>query len=177
MRVPSFFTKLYYSRIIRATIATFFSVGKVLSSAGSTLFGVKETLSAYGVNKQAGLGLSSGLTVLNVLLTTANRAPPIYRRLLKAPRLRELAQQQQQQTERYQFLGAPPPLLAIDPTVPSPRLSQEPPPFPDLPPLALSKASLRPALSVEALSPASKFLYYLLSFFGHLSLPFSALNA
>lgn len=66
----------------RFFFATFFSIGKVLSSAGSTLFGVKETLNTYGLEGSANASLSYGLTILNAFVTTSNRVPSIYTKLL-----------------------------------------------------------------------------------------------
>lgn len=77
-----FGARLYRHPVPRIIIATIFSLGKIAASAGSTLFGIRETLESYGVVDPVVQGIANGLTSLNVLITSASRAPPIYRKLL-----------------------------------------------------------------------------------------------
>lgn len=167
-RLAGWCRPIYESRALRIAVATFFSVGKILSSAGSTLFGLKETLNAYGADDKVSLGVSSSLTVLNIVLTTGNRAPPIYRRLLKRRRAAP---------PTYQALDEPLSDSAIDPTLMRNDLLPVVQATPVTAYLPLSQAPPTTSLSVAVLSQAGKVAFYGLTSFCYLSLPFSALNA
>ncbi len=158
-RLATLCQQLYVHRKIRLVIATIFSVGKVLSSAGGTLFGLKETLATYGIDCPPTMALAGGLTALNATLTTANRAPPIYRKLLKGLPARPIAEPIE---HYYQRLDGSRIDIPDEPTAITPIV--------DL-------VSSTSTLSNDALSTVSTGLYYLITSLCHLSLPFSALNA
>lgn len=76
---------IYQHRWPKIFLAGLFSFGKILSSAGGALFSTQQTLKTYHIGEPAPSVLSAIVLINNVLLTTATRAPPIFKKLLKNP--------------------------------------------------------------------------------------------